>query len=321
MVDILFNSVLPIFIVAAFGFVAGRVKLFDNDMAMVINRFVFYFPLPVLSFNLLASAHFEQFNWSLLIGYFLSEGVVYVCALVIARYLFKRGWPEAILLGVAAAYSNHVLFVLPIALSLFGDAVTLPIAAIIALDSLFMVGLTMVVMDIMTLEKPSISSVFSRLSKNPTIVALLCGLVFGLLSIELPKGINVFLDFVSATAAPSALFALGIVAFSLLFTHNFTYYLHQYYVHYPKELPYAWEYGFEEMDEYIKENGNQYDQIIISSRYDQPYILTAFFTQYPPDKFQEGIVMTPRDKFGFSTMLIKSLSDSFFRNFNFPRFK
>lgn len=97
-------------------------------------------------------------------------------------------------------------------------------------------------------------------------------------------------------------FALGIVAFSLLFAHNFTYYLHQYYVHYPKELPYAWEYGFEEMGQYIKENGDQYDQIIISSRYDQPYILTAFFTQYPPDKFQEEIVMTPRDKFGFSTV-------------------
>lgn len=98
------------------------------------------------------------------------------------------------------------------------------------------------------------------------------------------------------------IFALGIIAFSLLFAHNFTYYLHQYYVHYPKELPYAWEYGFEEMGQYIKENGDQYDQIIISNRYDQPYILTAFFTQYPPDKFQEEIVMTPRDKFGFSTV-------------------
>jgi len=98
------------------------------------------------------------------------------------------------------------------------------------------------------------------------------------------------------------IFVLGIVAFSLLFAHNFTYYLHQYYVHYPKELPFAWEYGFEQVGEYLQENGDQYDQIIISSRYDQPYILTAFFTQYPPDKFQEEIVMTPRDEFGFSTV-------------------
>jgi malonate transporter len=74
-----------------------------------------------------------------------------------------------------------------------------------------MVGLTMVIIDIMTLGKPSFSAVISRLSKNSTIVALLIGLAFGLLKIELPKGVGVFLSFVSATTAPCALFALGIV--------------------------------------------------------------------------------------------------------------
>ena len=211
MTDILLTAVLPIFAVAAFGFIAGRTKLFDLAMAAVINRFVFYFPLPALSFNLLATARFDQFNWSLLIGYFLSESGVYLLGLFIARLVFKRDWGESILLGVAAAYSNHVLFVLPIAHTLFGDAVTLPIIAIIAVDSLFMVGLTMVIMDIMTLGKPSFSAVISRLSKNSTIVALLIGLAFGLLKIELPKGVGVFLSFVSATTAPCALFALGIV--------------------------------------------------------------------------------------------------------------
>jgi predicted permease len=70
MTDILLTAVLPIFAVAAFGFIAGRTKLFDLAMAAVINRFVFYFPLPALSFNLLATAKFDQFNWPLLIGYF-----------------------------------------------------------------------------------------------------------------------------------------------------------------------------------------------------------------------------------------------------------
>ena len=74
-----------------------------------------------------------------------------------------------------------------------------------------MVGLTMVIMDIMTLGKPSFSAVISRLSKNSTIVALLIELAFGLLKIELPKGVGVYLSFVSATTAPCALFALGIV--------------------------------------------------------------------------------------------------------------
>lgn len=211
MTDVMLGAVLPIFAVAAFGFIAGRTGLFDHAMALIINRFVFYLPLPALVFNLLSSARFDQFNWPLLFGYFLSEGVVYVLALLTARLLFKRGWRESILLGLAAAYSNHVLFVLPIAVVLFGDAVTLPIVAIITVDSLLMFGLTMVAMDVLTLERPTAIGILGKLSKNPTIVGLLAGLVFGLLQIQLPSGITVFLDFVSATAAPCSLFALGIV--------------------------------------------------------------------------------------------------------------
>jgi len=79
-------------------------------------------------------------------------------------------------------------------------------------------------------------------------------------------------------------------------------YLHQYYVHYPQELGFAWQYGFDQVADYVKENGDKYDSIIISNRYDQPYIIMAFFLQYPPDKFQNEIKLVPRDKFGFSTV-------------------
>ncbi len=79
-------------------------------------------------------------------------------------------------------------------------------------------------------------------------------------------------------------------------------YLHQYYIHYPKELAYAWQYGFDQIAEYVNQHENEYDKIIISDRYDQPYILTAFFLKYPPEKIQREAVLEPRDKFGFSTV-------------------
>ncbi|MFH1863817.1 MAG: glycosyltransferase family 39 protein [bacterium] len=79
-------------------------------------------------------------------------------------------------------------------------------------------------------------------------------------------------------------------------------YLHLYYVHYPKELPFAWQYGFDQIANYVKINGDKYDKITVSDRYDQPYILMAFFLKYPPQTLQKELVMTPRDKFGFSTV-------------------
>lgn len=79
------------------------------------------------------------------------------------------------------------------------------------------------------------------------------------------------------------------------------YYLHQYYIAYPQQLGYAWQPGYDKLAEYIKTNGDKYDKVIISTRYDQPYILMAFFLQYPPLKFQNELVFSTPDQFGFST--------------------
>jgi len=87
-----------------------------------------------------------------------------------------------------------------------------------------------------------------------------------------------------------------------LFLLNFARYLHQYYVHYPQTYPAAWEYGFEELVHYVKGVQDQYDHIYVTDKYDQPYILFLFYLRYPPQRFQEEVVLTPRDKFGFSTV-------------------
>jgi len=92
-------------------------------------------------------------------------------------------------------------------------------------------------------------------------------------------------------------------------------YLHLYYVHYPNELSFAWQYGFDQIAQYTKANYDKYDTIIISDRYDQPYILMAFFLKYPPQTLQSELVMTPRDKFGFST--VRKFGKYEFRSINY----
>lgn len=80
------------------------------------------------------------------------------------------------------------------------------------------------------------------------------------------------------------------------------YYLRQYYVEYPKRYPLAWEHGFKELVELVEPIQDKYDQIIITDRYDQPYILFLFYLKYPPEKYQPQAKLTMRDKFGFGTV-------------------
>jgi len=89
-----------------------------------------------------------------------------------------------------------------------------------------------------------------------------------------------------------------IVIYLVLFSN----YLHQYYIHYPKLYPSAWQYGFKEMVAYVNSVQDRYQKVVITDKYDQPYILYLFYTIYPPQKFQKEHVLTPRDKFNFSTV-------------------
>ncbi len=83
---------------------------------------------------------------------------------------------------------------------------------------------------------------------------------------------------------------------------NFTRYLHQYYSHMSQTYDSSSQYGVKELVEYVDANKDKYSRIVVTNRYDQPYILFLFYSKYPPEKFQGEHILTPRDEFGFSTV-------------------
>jgi len=90
----------------------------------------------------------------------------------------------------------------------------------------------------------------------------------------------------------------------LLFCYLFSlfYYVDAYFVHYQKRYPFAWNYGFSELIPFVESQKNKYQNIYITDKYDQPYILYLFYSRYSPQKIQSQIKLTTPDKFGFSTV-------------------
>lgn len=210
MTDILLSAVLPVFALLPIGFLLGRAGVFDQAMASAINRFVFLISAPALIFGLLIRSPFDQFNWLALGAFTMIEVVMYATGFAVAYYLFKRDPRESLLIGLATAFANHVLFVLPIAITLFGENATMPIVAIAAVDVLFIYGATLVILDSTSEAGASGSRVLVVFLKNPQIWAIVGGLAIGILGIGLAEGIHVFTRFAGGTAAPCSLFALGI---------------------------------------------------------------------------------------------------------------
>lgn len=88
----------------------------------------------------------------------------------------------------------------------------------------------------------------------------------------------------------------------LIYTYSIFYYISAYFIHSPKRYPFAWNSGFEKVMPYIETKKEIYQNIYITDKFDQPYILYLFFTKYDPQKIQSQIILTPPDRFGFSTV-------------------
>lgn len=79
--------------------------------------------------------------------------------------------------------------------------------------------------------------------------------------------------------------------------------LHQYFIHLPTRYALEWEYGFGKMIKIVDKEQLNYSKVVITNRYDQPYILTLFYLRYNPKQYQKiGKKETEIDKFGFTTI-------------------
>ena len=211
MLDVFLSAVLPIFALMALGLVLGRMAVFDQVMALAINRFVFLVSIPALIFGLLSRSPIEQFNWLALAAFAAIELAMYVAGFLVARYGFRREIREALLVGLATAFANHLLFILPIATTLFGEGSAIPIVAIASVDALFIYGGTLLLMDALSETDGSITRVLFAFSRNPQILAIIGGVAIGISDFELAEGLQVFTNFAGSTAAPCSLFALGVI--------------------------------------------------------------------------------------------------------------
>ena len=186
-------------------------RTFDFAAAFSINKFVMFVCMPALCIEFLASAHVESFDFLLLFGYFLSEVILFSLGVFISKYIFRLLNSEALLIGLALALTNHVLFVLPIADELFEEAKTLTIISIITMDGLVIFSLTLIAMDILSNSDQPLSVTIKAIFTNPPLVGIVIGLVVSLNNLELPRGIMFFLEKLGGTATPALLFSLGIM--------------------------------------------------------------------------------------------------------------
>lgn len=76
------------------------------------------------------------------------------------------------------------------------------------------------------------------------------------------------------------------VGMSVLFVGSVLYYLNLYYVHTPIERSHDWQYGYRELVGKLTSLEEGVQEIIVTTKYDQPYIYVLFYKRVDPVWYQ-----------------------------------
>ena len=84
----------------------------------------------------------------------------------------------------------------------------------------------------------------------------------------------------------------------LLLSLNFFFYLHMYYVHWPRNYSGEWQFGYKEAVEFIKLRYNDVDYVVVTKAQGRPYIYFLLYMQFNPREYWKSVQIT-KDKFFF----------------------
>ena len=209
------NVAFPVFAIMLLGYVAGRTGILGQESSKALNAFVYWFALPPLLFLSVARVATEEIlNWPYISAFGGGMLVTFIVGLAAAFGLMRRNNAERFLHSFAAAFPNTGYMGIPLFISAYGPAGTLPAIIATTINAAFGVGLVVLLLELDTHRSTgtlrSLARVGGALIRNPLVVAPILGLLWSSFGLAVPQWLGNLGDLLGAAAGPCALFAMGL---------------------------------------------------------------------------------------------------------------
>ena len=207
--------VLPFFGLIFLGFFVARITRQPVEALGWMNTFIVYVALPALFFQLLAKTPFERLTeWTFILGAVFSTYAIFLIMFAGSMLFAGRNIAESTIKGLAAAYGNIGYMGPGLALLVFGPEAAVPVALIFCFENSIHFAVTPMMMALSGGEKTSpiqlAWGVVRKIVLHPFIIATAVGVAAAYLQLRPPLPIERLLEYLSAAAAPCALFAMGV---------------------------------------------------------------------------------------------------------------
>jgi predicted permease len=214
MLDII-NLALPFFGVIFIGFACGKWRRIPDAGLAWMNFFILYVTLPALFFRILSKTPLEQLaQTGFIMATTLATGTAFAIAFLIGLFLRRGRIGEAALAGVAGGFGNVGYMGPGLALATLGSEAAAPVALIFCFDALLIFVLVPLLMAFSGAASAGVGRALLNVGRsillNPLLVSAGLGAAAAAIDFEPPVAVDRLLQFLYTSAAPSALFALGV---------------------------------------------------------------------------------------------------------------
>ena len=221
-----FLVALPLFCIIGLGYCFAHFKVVTTAIGNALSKFSFTVTIPILLFRLMSDLpNLPTPNWMIGVAFFGSCFIVFLIGYFIGKYFLHLTRDGQTLFGMAGVFSNNIQLGVPIAISLLGKESLPSIAVIFSLNGFLMWTLATVAIELGRNQNPSFLKTLvkgtSATIRNPIVIGIVLGALWGLSGITLPTPIQKSVDLLANSAAPVALFAVGVGLTQYKITSNF----------------------------------------------------------------------------------------------------
>lgn len=214
----LIGVILPVFLVVAAGYGAAWRGWLEEPAVDALMKFAQNIALPCLLFLGIARLDLGAvFDLTLLGAFYLGAFAGFALGLLGARFLFGRGWEDAVAVGFVCLFSNSLLLGLPITERAYGADALGPNLAIIAIHAPICYAIGITAMEIARASGAGVLAglrqVGRGLATNALVIGIVLGVAVNLAGTGLPAVVWEALELIARAGLPTALFGLGGVLF------------------------------------------------------------------------------------------------------------
>jgi malonate transporter len=228
MIQVLANSLVPIFVGLLFGYAAGLFKIIDNKDVKSLVSFLMTFALPCSLFVTIARTP-RQLLWGqakTAIVLAIVYVAVFVATFYASRNLGKDTAANSAVLALTLGFPNHAGVGIPLLLAAYGPEASVSVAVGLAVGAITITPVTLAILENGTGAGRTLSpAVRIRISlwralQKPVFWAPVLGVLAAVVKFHMPIYLGKSLTILGDTTEGTALFVTGLIASAQRFNLN-----------------------------------------------------------------------------------------------------